>query len=300
MAFLNPFLFSSKYYDWETGLLYYGHRYYSPSLARWLSRDPIEENGGPNVYGFAGNDPVNALDLFGLLITCQCPETYFNENGLKDKYEKEADDTYSAKAGASGPTTGDGAILWNMLLTKHNFVIKDYTADNLKLHVASRNIIIKNALNSLVGFGHNPVIRRPSPTANPDPQAYYDSLNNTQTALGCQVWSEIIFQTGNRYKTRVKRDIDGVWIPGDWGWINNKNFRHGGSWTAGFEGENVFNTGNDLFWGLDLPNKHNPESKSWWWNQIKTTFISNDGKTFGDPEWDKNKAITFPGVGLAP
>lgn len=125
-------------------------------------------------------------------------------------------------------------------------------------------------------------------------------MNNTQTALGCQVWSEIIFQTGNRYNNRGKRDLDGVWIPGDWGWINNKSFRYGGSWTAGFEGENVFNTGNDLFWGLDLPYKHNPESESWWWNQIKTTFISNDGKTSGNPEWDKDRAITFPGVGLTP
>jgi RHS repeat-associated protein len=42
---LNPFLFSTKYYDWETGLYYYGYRYYNPSTGRWPNRDPIRELG---------------------------------------------------------------------------------------------------------------------------------------------------------------------------------------------------------------------------------------------------------------
>ena len=41
--------FSTKYYDAEAGLYYYGYRYYSPSLGRWISRDPIEEEGGVNL-----------------------------------------------------------------------------------------------------------------------------------------------------------------------------------------------------------------------------------------------------------
>jgi RHS repeat-associated protein len=31
MAKVNPFMFATKYYDWETGLYYYGHRYYNPN-----------------------------------------------------------------------------------------------------------------------------------------------------------------------------------------------------------------------------------------------------------------------------
>src|SRR5262249_44385185 len=46
----NPFRFSTKFTDDETGLLYYGHRYYSPSQGRFLGRDPIEEKGGLNLY----------------------------------------------------------------------------------------------------------------------------------------------------------------------------------------------------------------------------------------------------------
>ncbi len=34
-------------------------RYYSPDLGRWMSRDPIEEKGGENLYRFVGNDGVN-------------------------------------------------------------------------------------------------------------------------------------------------------------------------------------------------------------------------------------------------
>ena len=47
--------FSTKYFDAETGLYYYGYRFYSPSLARWLNRDPKEEDGGVNLYGFCAN-----------------------------------------------------------------------------------------------------------------------------------------------------------------------------------------------------------------------------------------------------
>ena len=44
---------------------YYGYRYYDPITGRWPSRDPIEERGGINLYGFVGNDGVNALDVLG-------------------------------------------------------------------------------------------------------------------------------------------------------------------------------------------------------------------------------------------
>jgi RHS repeat-associated protein len=66
MAKVNPFGFSTKYTDNETDLVYYGYRYYSPALGRWLSRDPIEERGGLNLYGFVNNDPVNRFDHLGL------------------------------------------------------------------------------------------------------------------------------------------------------------------------------------------------------------------------------------------
>jgi RHS repeat-associated protein len=51
----QPFRFSTKFTDGETGLLYYGYRYYSVTLGRFINRDPIEEAGGLNLYGFVLN-----------------------------------------------------------------------------------------------------------------------------------------------------------------------------------------------------------------------------------------------------
>ncbi len=59
--------FSTKYFDAESGLCYYGYRFYHPSIMRWLNRDPIEEKGGVNLYGFCGNDSVCNIDKFGLM-----------------------------------------------------------------------------------------------------------------------------------------------------------------------------------------------------------------------------------------
>jgi RHS repeat-associated protein len=68
---------SMSFYDWqtrfhgenrddETGFYNYGYRYYDPKTGRWPSRDPIEENGGVNLYGFVYNDGVNQWDYLGL------------------------------------------------------------------------------------------------------------------------------------------------------------------------------------------------------------------------------------------
>jgi RHS repeat-associated protein len=63
----NPFGFSTKFTDAETGLVYYGMRYYSPTLGRFLNRDPIEEAGGLNLYAFCGNDGINRWDNLGMV-----------------------------------------------------------------------------------------------------------------------------------------------------------------------------------------------------------------------------------------
>ncbi|PTY02775.1 hypothetical protein DB347_22775 [Opitutaceae bacterium EW11] len=63
----NPFRHSTKYQDLESGLYYYGRRYYDANLGRFISRDPIQESGGVNLYGFVGNHPVYGADYLGML-----------------------------------------------------------------------------------------------------------------------------------------------------------------------------------------------------------------------------------------
>ncbi len=70
----NPFRYSTKYTDSETGLVYYGLRYYHPKFARFINRDPIEEEGGLNLYNFVGNNAANRSDYLGM---CELRATHF-------------------------------------------------------------------------------------------------------------------------------------------------------------------------------------------------------------------------------
>ena len=67
---LFTYRFSTKPKDIETGFCYYGYRYYDPMTGRWQSRDPIEENGGFNLYGFIGNNGVDKWDILGNECCC--------------------------------------------------------------------------------------------------------------------------------------------------------------------------------------------------------------------------------------
>jgi len=51
-------------------MVYYLYRFYNPTLGRWINRDPIEEAGGINLYGFVGNSPNNRVDALGLKFKC--------------------------------------------------------------------------------------------------------------------------------------------------------------------------------------------------------------------------------------
>ena len=66
MADENSFRFSTKYYDGETDFYYYGYRYYSTQLGRWINRDPLGERGGINIYLFSLNNSINIIDILGL------------------------------------------------------------------------------------------------------------------------------------------------------------------------------------------------------------------------------------------
>ena len=58
LADVFSFGFSTQYHDRETGMVGYKRRFYRPDLGRWLNRDPIEEDGGENLYAFCVNNPI--------------------------------------------------------------------------------------------------------------------------------------------------------------------------------------------------------------------------------------------------
>lgn len=75
---------STKYLDKETGLYYYGYRFYSPDLRCWLTRDPLGEEGGLNLYEFAQNNPMAMFDPLGEAV-------FMVLVGRRNNYKEQAD-----------------------------------------------------------------------------------------------------------------------------------------------------------------------------------------------------------------
>ena len=82
----------SKINDFHDNVACCGYRYYDLVTGRWPSRDPIEERGGLNLYGFVGNDGVNKRDLIGLSI-------YESLTPLEREAAHAAYDSYNDKKG---------------------------------------------------------------------------------------------------------------------------------------------------------------------------------------------------------
>lgn len=64
----NPWRFSSKRVDEETGFIYFGRRYYAPDIGRWITPDPLGFDEGPNLYAYVCNNPLTHWDLYGLAL----------------------------------------------------------------------------------------------------------------------------------------------------------------------------------------------------------------------------------------
>lgn len=62
----NPFVYTGRRLDQETGLYHYRARYYDASLGRFLSRDPMGEKAGLNWYCYVGDRPTSHVDPSGL------------------------------------------------------------------------------------------------------------------------------------------------------------------------------------------------------------------------------------------
>ena len=65
----TPYLFNAKEFDEETGMYYYGARYYEPRLSLWMSTDPAQEKySNISTYCYVSNNPIKYIDIVGLEI----------------------------------------------------------------------------------------------------------------------------------------------------------------------------------------------------------------------------------------
>jgi RHS repeat-associated protein len=110
MALQNPFRFSTKYTDVESGFSYYGYRFYNPVLGRWVNRDPLGEKGGESLYAFVHNTLVP--DYLGLIEVTQTPtgfdvsfddfEASVGPEGGEASHELAGTDTTKVLGGVAG------------------------------------------------------------------------------------------------------------------------------------------------------------------------------------------------------
>lgn len=87
---LTSFAFTGHFWHGVTGLHLAPFRAYSPQAGRWISRDPIEENDGPNMFAYVRNSPAKHLDPLGL-DRCYAPPKPSSDPAKCEKFYKHPD-----------------------------------------------------------------------------------------------------------------------------------------------------------------------------------------------------------------
>ena len=88
----------------KSGLVLTWHRAYDPETGRWLSRDPIGEKGGINLYGYVGNGPVTDWDPLGLLVSA----VFDRASGCLTVSDDDTGETLTVKAFSGGRSSPQG------------------------------------------------------------------------------------------------------------------------------------------------------------------------------------------------
>lgn len=143
-------------------------RPYAPALGRWLSRDPVGEWGGLNLYAYAGNDPINRRDALGLWSAAGhdflIKNAFQNRLSAADiqaiqKASRDFDDaTQSAEDSPKHSMRRPGQTAREAIVARDSFV-------GLKLAEARRAVRCGNRAEALKLFGEaiHPVMDKTSP-----------------------------------------------------------------------------------------------------------------------------------------
>ena len=170
-----PYLFNGKELDTETGLYYYGARYYDPRVSLWLNTDPLsgynpiqetehyidgQHNGGifnpmnHNTYGYTYNNPIvwmdpNGKQVFVVHGTTQTRDGHTFSQGALNEFKRIGGNSYI-----------DTGFRWNAPIN-NNPITRNQAGRNLITYVLNRRaelikagIITNSEPITLLGYSH--------------------------------------------------------------------------------------------------------------------------------------------------
>jgi len=140
----NPFQYTGREADPETGLYYYRARYFDTSIGKFLNNDPIDFDGGINFYAYVGNNPVRFRDSFGL---CDARKKY--DACIDSARQKKKHDLLSA----SVETAGGIALTLTTVYMSSEVILSELE----EIHEA-RNVLANIGLRAMFAFDTIPRI----------------------------------------------------------------------------------------------------------------------------------------------
>lgn len=120
----NPFQYTGRESDAETGLYYYRARYYDPTVGRFISEDPTGFKGGSNFYPYVTNDPANQTDPMGFDSDSQrCRYLRQKIENLEESIRKRQRDLQDDPLGLPGSCPATDKVKPSLTRAGHQFLI---------------------------------------------------------------------------------------------------------------------------------------------------------------------------------
>jgi hypothetical protein len=176
-----------------SGVRFYGFRYYDPETGRWPNRDPIEEEGGCNVYRFVKNNPVKFADILGL-------HAFEREVVANSLYTRRLrNEAVIVKETFECVCNSAGAYSWNLLETEARFELISTTRWDRReeFYISALDPITRSALDLLGTL----VIRNLGP--NVPHGSFSDTIRIPESALEMHGFSDLILG-----EPRIESDVD--------------------------------------------------------------------------------------------